>query len=280
LTHSFALDDDDYPLFFFNLSCKSLASFSLAERESESMVTIKSRTSPSRASLGSSFPVAFHKPRSRNLEDGFRVFKSVYNDFHGWGNNNGYHGFVKFVLLKNLVILLNMKNKVSDINDLLEIIRKLRAPGGCPWDRKQTHKSIRSHLVEETYEFIDAVNSGDPEHMKEELGDILLHVVFHADIEREKGRFNFKDVTDSISRKLIRRHPHVFKDVHVNGVNDIIKNWEEIKAGESTKKDRKFAMDSVPSSLPAMAKARKTLHIAGKARLIDPENDQKNSVGN
>jgi len=166
-----------------------------------------------------------------------------------------------------------MKNKRYDINDLLAIIRKLRSPGGCPWDRKQTHKSIRTHLVEETYEFVDAVNSGDPEHMSEELGDILLHIIFHADIEREKGGFTFLDVTDSISRKLIRRHPHVFRNVKVSGVNDIIRNWEEIKAGESTKKDRRFVMDRVPDSMPAMAKTEKILQLAKKSGLLRPDRD-------
>jgi tetrapyrrole methylase family protein / MazG family protein len=168
-----------------------------------------------------------------------------------------------------------MINKKYDINDLLAIIKKLRSPGGCPWDRKQTHKSIRTHLIEETYEFVDAVNSGDSEHMSEELGDILLHVIFHADIEREKGGFTFLDVTDSISRKLIRRHPHVFKNVKVAGVPDIIRNWEEIKKGESTKKDRRFVMDRVPKSMSAMAKTEKVLGLAKKSGLLGRERDTK-----
>lgn len=152
--------------------------------------------------------------------------------------------------------------KKYTINDLKKIIRKLRAPGGCPWDRKQTHASLRDNLVEETYEVIDAINKKDKEGLKEELGDLLLHIVFHADIEKEKDNFNFNDVTDMICRKLIRRHPHVFGNTRVDGVNDVIKNWEEIKSAE--KKDRKYLTDGIPDSMAAVPKAKKILNIAYK----------------
>ena len=149
-------------------------------------------------------------------------------------------------------------------DDLVSIMKKLRSPKGCPWDRKQTHLSIRESLIEETYELIDAINDNDMSHIKEELGDILLHIVFHAEIERAKGKFTIDDVTDAICQKLIRRHPHVFKNQKINGVSDVLKNWDEIKSGEKVGKERKFLMDRIPRSMPAVHRTKKILQIAYK----------------
>ena len=113
--------------------------------------------------------------------------------------------------------------------DLVSIVEILRAPGGCPWDREQTHASIRKNLLEETYEAVEAIDAQDTELLKEELGDVLLQVVFHAQLEREQGSFDFDDVCDGVVRKMIVRHPHVFGDVAVNGTRDVLRNWDAIK---------------------------------------------------
>ena len=117
------------------------------------------------------------------------------------------------------------KKEKYDIDDLLEIMRLLRAPGGCPWDAEQTHMSIKKDLIEETYEVIEAINKDDKELMTEELGDLLMQVVFHSQMEQEAGNFDFGDVTDGICKKLIERHPHVFGEVEVSSVGDVLNNW-------------------------------------------------------
>ena len=116
-----------------------------------------------------------------------------------------------------------------NFNDLVEIIKILRAPGGCPWDAEQTHTSIRENFLEETYEALEAIDTGNKELLKEELGDVLLQVVLHADISRTDGDFDIDDVADGISKKLIIRHPHVFGDVTVGSTDDVLKNWDDIK---------------------------------------------------
>lgn len=121
------------------------------------------------------------------------------------------------------------KKEKYDIDDLLEIMRLLRAPGGCPWDAEQTHMSIKKDLIEETYEVIEAINKDDKELMTEELGDLLMQVVFHSQMEQEAGNFDFGDVTDGICKKLIERHPHVFGEVEVSSVGDVLNNWDAIK---------------------------------------------------
>jgi tetrapyrrole methylase family protein / MazG family protein len=144
----------------------------------------------------------------------------------------------------------------KNISDLLVIMEKLRSPEGCPWDKEQDHKSILSCLIEETYEFIDAVDNEDLENMQEELGDLLLQVVFHAQMAKEKGHFDFDDIADTISEKLIRRHPHVFGEVQLEGSDAVVQQWEEIKKQE--KKDApKSALSGVPNNLPALLKAQK-----------------------
>jgi tetrapyrrole methylase family protein / MazG family protein len=143
----------------------------------------------------------------------------------------------------------------KEINKLIEIIAQLRAPGGCPWDREQTHKSILSCLLDETYEFFEAVEEGSVEGMREELGDLLLQVVLHAQMATEAGTFTIEDVAREIGEKLIRRHPHVFGDVQASTSQEVLKNWETIKRGE--KQDRKYIVDGIPDALPALFRAEK-----------------------
>ena len=144
-----------------------------------------------------------------------------------------------------------------DINDLLEIMRSLRAPGGCPWDAEQTHESIRKNLIEETYEVVEAIDKKDSDMLLEELGDLLMQVVFHAQMEDEKGVFNFDDVADGVCKKLIERHPHVFGEVEVSGVDDVLDNWDAIKRRKKGQKKGSEPMLSVPRELPALMRAAK-----------------------
>lgn len=152
-----------------------------------------------------------------------------------------------------------------DINDLIEIIKDLRSPGGCPWDIQQTHESIRKDLIEETYETIEAINKADPAMLREELGDVLMQVVFHAQIETEKGSFNFDDVADEICKKMIVRHPHVFGETNVDSVDDVLTNWDAIKRNTKGQKTTSEAIDSVPRELPALMRANKIQSKAAKA---------------
>lgn len=149
-----------------------------------------------------------------------------------------------------------------DIRDLLEIMRLLRTPEGCPWDREQTHQSIKKNLIEETYELVEAINRDDPAMMREELGDVLMQVVFHSCMAEEAGRFDFDDVADEVCKKLIVRHPHVFGEVTVSGTADVLDNWDAIKRQTKGQKTSSQAMDSVPREFPALMRAQK---IQGKA---------------
>lgn len=144
-----------------------------------------------------------------------------------------------------------------NILDLLEIMALLRQPGGCPWDAKQTHESIKQNFIEETYEVIEAINKNDKELLCEELGDIMMQVVFHAQIEKEQGSFDFDDVCDGICKKLIIRHPHVFGDVEADTVDKVLSNWEEIKNKTKGRKTVADSMISVPRELPALMRATK-----------------------
>ncbi|NOZ78032.1 MAG: nucleoside triphosphate pyrophosphohydrolase [Acidobacteria bacterium] len=132
---------------------------------------------------------------------------------------------------------------------------RLREPGGCPWDREQTLGSLAGYLLEEAYEVADAVASGDADTLEEELGDLLLQIVFMARIGREKGWFTIDDVCDGISEKMIRRHPHVFGSVHVDGADDVTRNWEDIKKTERKNQPGASALDGIPNALPALLKA-------------------------
>lgn len=158
----------------------------------------------------------------------------------------------------------NFKEKY-DINDLLEIMVHLRSPGGCPWDAEQTHESIRNSFIEETYEVIEAINKKDKELLQEELGDVLLQVVFHARMEEEAGSFNFSDVCDGICKKLVERHPHVFGDVSVENTDDVLRNWDTIKRKSKGQKTQGSAMEKIPKEMPALMRAEKIQSKAKKA---------------
>jgi len=142
-----------------------------------------------------------------------------------------------------------------EFDRLVEIMRVLRSPEGCPWDIKQTHESLKPYLIEEAYEVIDAIDKGDSQKLKEELGDLLLHIVFHARIAAEEGEFDIDDVSETISEKLIQRHPHVFgEDARRISAEEVLANWEHIKATTSND-DNYYVLDGLPLSMPALLKA-------------------------
>lgn len=143
----------------------------------------------------------------------------------------------------------------ENLEQLIDVIRRLRAPGGCQWDREQTHKSLRPNMLEEAYEAVDAIDSNDMNHLKEELGDVLLQVVLHAQIAQEEGFFNIDDVAKGIKDKLIHRHPHVFGNIIVNSTDEILNNWDKLKAEE--KPHRKSAMDGISKAQSALMSAQK-----------------------
>ena len=163
-----------------------------------------------------------------------------------------------------------MKTKPPAINDLLAVMARLRSPTGCPWDREQDHRTLRFHAVEEVYELLDAIEAGDDHEMAEELGDLLLQVVFHCQLASERGAFDFEKVARTITDKLIRRHPHVFGDVKVKNVEQVWANWEQIKRAEKkgTKHERPSALDGIPRHLPALLRAEKLVKKARKAKLV------------
>ncbi len=162
--------------------------------------------------------------------------------------------------------MVNWPEKSSyDCKDLEEIVRILRHPGGCPWDQEQTHQSIRRNLLEETYEAVEAIDRGDVDGLKEELGDVLLQVCFHTSIEEDAGRFTLDDVADGVCRKLIYRHPHVFGDVTVGSTGEVLSNWEELKKKEKHQATQADAVDSVARTLPALWRAEKVKKKAEKA---------------
>ena len=140
---------------------------------------------------------------------------------------------------------------------LVEVIATLRGENGCPWDREQTHISLKATLIEETYETVEAIDSGKPEKLKEELGDLLLNVMLQAQIAAEDTHFDIYDVIDTLMEKLIRRHPHVFGDVHVDNAEDVVNNWEAIKSQEAGYEDRKSVLDGIPTALPSLLRAQK-----------------------
>ena len=147
------------------------------------------------------------------------------------------------------------KTSTMDVKPLEKVVETLRAPGGCPWDRIQTHKTIRQDLLEEVYEFLEAVDNKDAAGMREELGDVLLQVIFHARLEEEAGHFTMQDVVDDIVQKLIHRHPHVYGTVEVDNAEQVLVNWEKIKAKEKT--ERKRVLDGVTKGQPALMRAYK-----------------------
>ena len=146
---------------------------------------------------------------------------------------------------------------MGQFQTLVDIVERLRAPGGCPWDREQTHESLKRNLVEEAYETMEAIDEGSPQLLAEELGDLLVQVAFHSDIAREAGEFEVSDVLTHINRKLVRRHPHVFSDTSVQDAQEVERNWERIKAEErEAKGERQSVVDGLPRDLPALAYAQ------------------------
>jgi tetrapyrrole methylase family protein / MazG family protein len=142
--------------------------------------------------------------------------------------------------------------------DLVRVMARLRGPGGCPWDAEQTHASLARHLLEETHELLEAIDAGDDDAMRDELGDVLLQVVFHAQMAADEGRWDVDDVAEALVRKLIYRHPHVFGEVEVTGPDEVLVNWEKLKAAEAGEaRDRRTVGDDIPASLPSLARAAK-----------------------
>ena len=155
------------------------------------------------------------------------------------------------------------------MGELLKVMARLRSPTGCPWDREQDHQTLRWHAVEEVYELMDAIEARDDHEMMEELGDLLLQVVFHCQLAKERGAFDFEKTTRHIVEKLIRRHPHVFGDSKAKTVDAVWAQWEQIKKAEKrgTRHERPSALDGIPKHLPALLRAEKLVKKAHKAGL-------------
>lgn len=152
-----------------------------------------------------------------------------------------------------------MSDSPRDFADLVAILHRLRSPGGCPWDAEQTHETLRPYLIEEAYEVLEAIDSADDRELRDELGDLLLQVVFHSELAAERGAFTIRDVTEAICAKLVRRHPHVFADVIVGSSADVERNWSDIKRAERRERGHEHAsaIDGVPRALPALVRAHR-----------------------
>ncbi len=149
------------------------------------------------------------------------------------------------------------ESDLGQFQTLMDIVERLRAPGGCPWDREQTHQSLKRNLVEEAYEVLEAIDQDNPKLLSEELGDLVVQVAFHTDIAREAGEFQLADVITQINRKLVRRHPHVFGDASVSDAREVERNWERIKAEERQEKgEERSVVDGIPKDLPALSYAQ------------------------
>ena len=152
-----------------------------------------------------------------------------------------------------------------NISDLIHIMRILRTPDGCPWDRVQTHESIRQNFIEETYEAVEAIDKGDSPLLREELGDVLMQVIFHSLMEEEAGRFDFDDVCNDVCQKLIIRHPHVFGNIEADTPEEVLKNWDAIKMQTKSQKSTADSVDDVARSLPALMRAQKVQKRSAKS---------------
>ena len=159
-----------------------------------------------------------------------------------------------------------LQKTAYDAQDLVKIVEILRAPGGCPWDREQTHESIRNDLIEETYEVIEAIDKKDPALLREELGDVLLQVAMHAEMEREEGRCTFDDIANDVCQKMIHRHPHVFGDVKADTSAEVLSNWEVIKSEEKKRECITDKLQAIPRQFPALMRAVK---VGKKASVLD-----------
>lgn len=165
---------------------------------------------------------------------------------------------------KEMIEKLLSKEKY-DFTDLLEVTRLLRSENGCPWDREQDHHSVRSCLIEETYEVVEAIDTEDPKLLQEELGDLLFQILFHAQMEDEKYVFSMEDVIHGITKKMIHRHPHVFRDVSVKDSADVLKNWETIKTEEKQRVTLYQKLCAIPPMMPALMRASKVERKVGQA---------------
>ena len=161
----------------------------------------------------------------------------------------------------------------KDFEKFVDIMAQLRSENGCPWDREQTHETLKKYLIEEAYEVIDAIDSGDMDELRGELGDLMLQVLFHAQLAKEQGIFDIDDVIEGITSKLIRRHPHVFGDTQVENAEEVLTRWEQIKLGEKGYEHRKSVLDGVPNSLPALIKAMEISKRAAKTGFEWPNLD-------
>ena len=157
------------------------------------------------------------------------------------------------------------------IGDLLRLMELLRSPEGCPWDRAQTHRSIRDNMLEEAYEAADAIDRGDMDNLKEELGDVLFQTVFHSALAQEAGAFTFDDVVDGVCKKLVFRHPHVFGEITVDGTGQVLKNWDAIKRQTKGGKTQAELLEGVPRSLPALMRAAKVQNRAKRVGFDWPD---------
>ena len=164
-------------------------------------------------------------------------------------------------------------NELQGFERLMAIMRRLRAPGGCPWDAEQSHESLKRYLLEEAYEVIEAIDSADHAHLKEELGDLLLQPVFHSAIAEEKGEFTMDEVLEAINEKLIRRHPHVFGGESIETSQAQVENWEKIKKEEKGV-ERKSALSGIPPQLPALMQAQKITEKAARVGFDWEHTDQ------
>ena len=167
-----------------------------------------------------------------------------------------------------------IKKEKYSIEDLLEIMSLLRSENGCPWDREQTHASILKNFIEETYEAVEAIDCNDPDMLREELGDVLLQVVFHTQMEKENGNFDFNDVCDGICQKLVVRHPHIFGEEDLSDSGAVANRWEEIKKETKGQKTGSETLLAVPKQLPALMRCDKLLHRAEKATGIKIDSDR------
>ena len=150
-----------------------------------------------------------------------------------------------------------MSETLNSLSKLIKITDTLMGKDGCPWDKVQTRESLKPYLVEETYEVLDALDANDPEKIKDELGDLLYQILFHSKISSLKGEFNFRDVIDNLSEKMVRRHPHVFQEGELNTPDQVIKQWEEIKRNEKNQTNQKSILDNIPKNLPSLLRAQK-----------------------
>ncbi len=146
---------------------------------------------------------------------------------------------------------------MKEFDELVAIMQRLRSPDGCPWDREQTHEALAPHLIEEAYELIEVIEAAKPQYICEELGDVLLQVIFHAQLAAERGEFDIHDVTQRLVDKLYHRHPHVFGEVQVSGTEEVLHNWEQLKHAEYVDEPRQSVLDGIPCALPALQRAQK-----------------------